>query len=50
MFALLADVHITGLPALLIILLLLAAIVLGFMTMARAAGRGVRRLGGHHRE
>jgi hypothetical protein len=40
----LAAVHITGLPALLIILLILVLLVAGAFTLLRGAARGARRV------
>ncbi len=43
----LADVTVTGLPALLIILLVLAIIVAGVVTLTRASARGVKKAAKH---
>jgi hypothetical protein len=38
-----ASAHITGVPALLIILAILALLVIGAITVVRAVGRGAKR-------
>ena len=43
----LADVMVTGLPALLIILVVLALLIAGVVTVAKAGARGVKKVAGH---
>jgi hypothetical protein len=45
----LADVVVTGFPAVLIILLILALLITGAVTLFRAGARGVKKAAGHSR-